>query len=52
MLPLHVTDTNYLGGENMNEYDYEDLEINLIAFITYCFIILKNLKKPKLKEEK
>ena len=34
--------------ENMDKYDYEELEINLKAFITYCFIECKILENPNL----
>lgn len=34
--------------ENMDKYDYEEIEINLKAFITYCFIECKILENPNL----
>lgn len=32
--------------ENMDNYNYEDIEINIIALIIYCFIECKILEKP------
>ncbi len=44
----------YLGFianiENMDKYDYEEIEINLKAFITYCFIECKILENPNLRK--